>query len=164
MRNCHEDESAWAKEAADDDQAEAKQFEAEVLGGDPNWKRKMLDFKARCAGDVRWRSLGVAHVDPYIENYMSSMLGMLGPTEQTLGDFIWQGYNREQNIDTDAQTLPTSLSGRCKQFLEDARKRSLQIREWKGNPDLLAGKDFFPSVALHSHGKVQCFSTWRHSS
>jgi hypothetical protein len=103
----------------------------------------MLDFKARCDDDVRWRSLGVAHIDPYIENYMSSMLDMLGSTEQTLWALIWQGYNDDQNIYTASSTVPHSMNDRCTQFLEKARLRSLGIFDWKSQTNLLAGKDLF---------------------
>ena len=41
-------------------------------------KQQMLDFKAKGPKEeVRWRGLGMAHPDPYIENTLRVMLGSM---------------------------------------------------------------------------------------
>ena len=135
------------------DQAEAKHFEEDRWGDFKNAmedKSLMLRFKAICPQSIRWRGLSLSHDDAYIENTMKVMLQLVVPEVFSLWSGIWEPMAPFTSRGTSGQALPTtSCENVCKQFLQDARKRCLTIKNWSQDEELLEHKEhFFSSLPL----------------
>ena len=107
-------------------------------------KVRMMEFKKRCSsGEVRWRALAVAHPDPFIENYLRTMLNDVRTLGVSLWDTIWEPMLtpwRKNAASTSAKTYEL-----CEKLLRDARARSLQATTWgqPGNDSMLHDKQYF---------------------
>jgi hypothetical protein len=95
-------------------------------------KQQMLDFKAKGPiEEVRWRGRGMAHPDPYIENTLRVMLGSMDGLGTSLWDTIWLPLKSTvTNRTTSVREGVVQAETVCKQFLKEARARSLAFKTW----------------------------------
>ena len=87
----------------------------------------MLDFKARCPGDVRWRALGVSNNNAQVECCLNSLLLDIQQFGVSLWDTLWVPL-------INGQSSLVELPDKCQQFLAHAHKRSLIIWSWNKQP------------------------------
>ena len=112
-------------------------------------KIRMLEFQQRCAADVRWCALGVAHPDPFIENFLKTMLSDVRTPGVALWDAVWAPMLTPSS--EDAVSCPANTYDRCANFLREARSRHLQMTTLAlpGNESILQEKQFFFSKLPH---------------
>lgn len=81
-------------------------------------KMLMLEFKKRGAGDVRWRALGVANRDAFIENFLKTMLSDVKEMGVSLWDTIWKPVLDDPSL---------KVADMSEKLLRESRSRHLQL-------------------------------------
>ena len=90
-------------------------------------KKAMLDFKARCPAEVRWRCRKVHSLGSFAQSALRTMLGRINDLGTSLWDSIWGPLLQAQALlGWDA----AKINSTCIQFLVDARVRSLEFKNW----------------------------------
>ena len=98
---------------------------------------------------MRWCALGVAHPDPFIENFLKTMLSDVRTPGVSLWDTLWAPMLTPSS--EDAVSCPANTYDRCANFLREARSRHLQMTTLAlpGNESILQEKQIFFSKLPH---------------
>ena len=145
---------------------EARSFEEEQCRNfkdDMKDHSLMIEFKNRGpVSSVRWRALPFKQGNDFMQNSMQVMIEHLDRQVHSLWDWLWRAANFSAVDDDSGQALPTFVPhAACKEYLEKARKRSVNaILSWSEVPELLEHKEhFFSALPLRTMEKFEGFIT-----
>ena len=155
------DKDAWDRL----NEEEAKSFEEEQCRNfkdDMKDHFLMMEFKNKAPpASVRWRALPFKQGNDFLQNSMQVMIELLVPRVSSLWKHLWEPANFTTNSDQFGQALPTTTPhAACKQFLGDARRRSISgVKSWSEDPEILEHKEhFFSSLPLSSEELFKDFT------